>query len=106
MKLSVFERLNLLSIFPTEGSFTNLKIVRKAREDLSFSDKENKLLNFQQLENNQISWTNNVVGDKEVNLGEVAKELIKKALKKLDKEEKLTETHFSLYEKFIRPDSD
>jgi len=106
MKLSVFERLNLLSIFPAEGSFTNLKIVRKAREDLSFDDKENKLLNFKQLDDGRITWNIDVVDDKEVNLGEVAKELIKKELKKLDKEEKLTENHFSLYEKFIRPDSD
>ena len=101
MKLSVFERLNLLSILPSEGSFTNLKIIRETREDLSFDEKENKLLGFQQTDDGRITWNIDVVNDKEINVGEIAKELIKKALKKLDKDEKLTEQHFSLYEKFV-----
>ena len=105
MKLNVIERLLLLGILPNEGSFTNLKIIRKARESLSFDEKENKVLKFDQKENGQISWVPNAIEDKEINVGEIASELIKKELKKLDKEEKLTNEHFSTYEKFIKPDS-
>ena len=40
MKLEVYERIVLLNILPQEGDFTTLKLVRKLRESLSFSEKE------------------------------------------------------------------
>ncbi len=42
MKLNMVERLRLLEILPTEGNRMNLKIVRKLRETLSFSEAEIK----------------------------------------------------------------
>jgi len=45
--------------------------------------------------------TKQAVGEKEIKIGEVAKGLIVKELKKLDKEEKLQENHMPLYGKFI-----
>ena len=49
MKLSVLERINLLNLIPAKGSYTNLKLLRVAREALSFTDEENKVLNFRQV---------------------------------------------------------
>jgi hypothetical protein len=48
MKLNVLERINLLNLLPAKGSYTNLKLLRVAREALSFTDKEHKVLNFRQ----------------------------------------------------------
>ena len=99
MKLNVLERILLSQILPAQGSFTNLKLLRVVKEELSFSDKENKKLNFKQ-DGERMLW-NNVELEKEMAFGEVASKLIKDELLKLDKEEKLTEQHMSLYEKFI-----
>ena len=100
MKLTVLERLLLLNLLPKEGTFTNLKLLRVARESLSFTEEENEALKFKQ-ENDQIIWVNDAVGDKEIDTGEVVKGLIVKELKKLDKEEKLKDEFLSLFEKFV-----
>lgn len=46
MKLTIPERLVLVTILPAEGDYTTLKLVRKLRESLSFSEEEHKQLNF------------------------------------------------------------
>lgn len=101
MNLNVLERLLVLNLLPKEGTFTNLKLLRVARENLSFTEEENKALNFKQ-ENDQIVWINDAVGDKEIDTGEVVTRLIVKELKKLDKEEKLKDEFLSLYDKYIK----
>jgi hypothetical protein len=40
MKLSIVERLRLLEILPQQGDIGTLKIVRRLRETLSFSEEE------------------------------------------------------------------
>ena len=45
-KVNVLERLMLLGILPKEGSFTNLKLLRLVKENLSFNEAENKALQF------------------------------------------------------------
>lgn len=42
LKLSVLERIKLLAVLPVEGSFLTLKIVRRLRDALSFSEAEHK----------------------------------------------------------------
>lgn len=62
MKLSVIERLTLQGMLPEKGSYTNLKLVRVAREVLSFTDNEHKLLQFrlETVNNQQVSrWNQN-----------------------------------------------
>jgi len=100
MKLNVLERLLLLNLLPAEGSYTNLKLMRKAKENLSFTEDENKLLNFKQ-DGDSLRWADNVVPDKEIDIGEIVTQIIVKALKKLNNEEKLKIEHESLYEKFV-----
>lgn len=133
MLLSVLERVLLSQALPAQGSFTNLKLLREARETLSFTEEENKELNFRQ-EGESLQWTglkiinkatgNPVEGsvefvekmvkknpelfeqrlsveDKDFEFGEVVTDLIVKAIKDLDKQEKLTNDHLPLYEKFI-----
>ena len=67
MKLSVMERMMLLNLLPPTGTFANLKVLRIAREALSFDDKEHKLLNIRyegEGENTQMRWDNHVIIDK------------------------------------------
>ena len=100
MKLNVLERIVVSEILPKEGSFMNLKLVRTVKEELSFSEEENKALEFNQI-GTSLKWKENVIEDKEFNFGEVVTKLIISKLKELDESEDLTENHFSLYEKFI-----
>ena len=99
MKLNVFERVILLNVLPKTGNFTNLKILRKLGESLSFNEEENAKLNFRQ-EGEMTLW-NEVEIIKNIKIGNVATALIVKELTKLDEEEKLTNDHFSLCEKFL-----
>jgi len=98
-KLTVIERLLSLTLLPKEGSYTDLKLVREARENLSFTEEEHKMLNFRE-ENGSTMW-DNTVDTKEIKLGLVAERKIQDALKKMDDEGKLTEQFMGLYEKFI-----
>jgi hypothetical protein len=100
MELSVFERLILLNILPKEGDFTTLKIVRKLREDLSFSESEHTALQFKQ-DGGNVQWKQEGDVPVEISIGEKATDLIVEVLKKLDKEKKLQESHFTLYERFV-----
>jgi hypothetical protein len=103
MKLTVLERIMLANILPVQGSFTNLKFLRVAREDLSFSEKENKRLNLRQ-EGEQLFWDEpnpSLQYIKDVKLGEIVTEMIKKALLEKDEKEELSADLFTLYEKFV-----
>jgi hypothetical protein len=88
------------SLLPEKGSFTNLKLVRVAREVLSFDDLENKKLQFRK-EGDRLEWVENVVEDKDIKLGEVVTEMMKKTLKELDQKEELTAQQLTLYSKFM-----
>jgi len=129
MKLGVYERLILQNILPQEGDFITLKLVRKLRESLAFSEKEIAEIDFKnhwkcpkcnkvELSANvikcqdcgiymipagQVTWDEekaiNVV--KDVHMGKAMLNLCETALQKLSDEKKLTEQHMSLFEKFV-----
>ena len=101
MKLNVLERIMLLDVLPKEGSFVTLKIVRDLRSDLSFSEEEHKKFKFVESQG-RVNWNPAAEQFKEVHIGEKATDIIVEALKKLDKEKKLTEGHLTLFEKFCK----
>lgn len=100
MKLETADRLILLSLIPAEGNIITLKLFRELREALSFNDEENKALNFKQ-NDNIVTWDQTVPMEKEITIGEAMTDMIKDLLHKMDEEKKLTESHISLYDKFI-----
>jgi len=105
MKLTIIERIALLGLLPAENNFVTLKIIRKLKEDLSFSEDEIKQFEIK-AENDRMFWNvkveNNLMPDgKEIAIGEKASDIIVEALKKLDESKKLAERHVSLYEKFV-----
>lgn len=97
--LTIGDRFTVLSILPAEGNFATLKVLRKLREMLSLSQEEIKEYNAKQV-GEQITW-NNGVKTTEMEFGDFDAEMIRKALKKLDDEEKLDERHYSIYEQFL-----
>lgn len=102
MELGVMDRLVLLSVLPREGNITTLKIVRKLREDLSFSEEEHKTLNIKTSEQNKMTtWDNTIAVKKEIEIGEKATDVIVEALKKLSDSNKLHEDHLSVWEMFM-----
>jgi len=104
MKLNIAERILLGNVLASqEGNFTTLKLVRDVRGALSFKDDEVKKLNFVQV-GNQINWNVEAaieIGEVEIPIGDAVIDIIKKILTNLNDQAKLTEQHFSLYEKFI-----
>jgi len=100
MELTVLERLLIQNLLPEKGSYTNLKLMRVAREALSFDEAENKALQFNQ-EGEMLNWKEGVVPEKDIKIGEIVTEMIKKALKDLNDKEELKPEQFSLYEKFV-----
>ncbi len=142
MELGVLERMTLLNILPKEGTFLNLKLVRVKREELSFTEEENRRLQFRQIQQGDqqmLQWNLNAVVNKatgelviahsevlgqivakdpeafevspacppkEFTFGTVLEGLIVKALKDLDKAEKITQDHYSIYEKFMEGHED
>jgi hypothetical protein len=104
MNLSVGERYVLLDVLPKEGTYTTLRVVNKLREALSFSEEEIKT--YQITETPMpggavaVKWDVRA-SDADIVIGEKATDLIVESLKKLDKEGKLTNREFSVYEKFI-----
>ncbi|GAI09310.1 unnamed protein product, partial [marine sediment metagenome] len=103
VKLGLFERLIVLSFYQqVEGSFATLKIVRELQMELAPTEEEYKLAGLQDLEGGGVNaedWL--AVPEKEIVFGDKAKEIIVNALIKLDKDEKLRQEHFSVYEKFV-----
>ena len=100
MEFTVLERLVLLNVLPKEGNFTTLKLVRQLREALSFDELEHKKLNFIQ-DKDQVRWNESANVVKNFEVGETVMKMIADTLEKMDKEEKLRDEHFSLYEKFV-----
>ena len=99
MLLNTFDRLILLNVLPKEGDITTLKIIRKLKDDLSFSEEEHTALQFKN-EDGQIMWKEEADIKKEIEIGEKATDIIAEALKALNKAKKLTEAHISIYERF------
>jgi len=97
--LSVKGRLMLLGILPAEGDLTTIRIVRELREALSFSEGEHADLQMQQ-QDGRIMWQEGAVPDKSIDVGPKAAEVIRTALGKLDKDQKLTADHLELVDLF------
>mgnify|MGYP001566747352 CR=1 FL=1 len=100
MELGIWERLRLLENLPEKGDFVTLKIVRKLREDLSFSEEEIAEYRFRK-DGNRIVWKPEIDPQKEYHFGPRATTAIVDALKGLDKAQALDSQTLALFEKFV-----
>lgn len=101
MQLSVIERIHLLSLLPpAEGDLLTLRITRRLREALSFTEEEHELYQFKQ-EGTTTKWDGKVEQNREVEIGEKAKAVIVKALEAAGAKGLLQEVFVPLYDKFV-----
>ena len=122
MELTVRDRLLLLGLLPAEGDITTLRIVRKLREDLSFSEADHEVLGFTQADG-MVKWDEVALNDKgepdserqvkidavkvkDVTIGLKGINLIVHALKKLSDDKKLGPQHLDLYDQFVANDEE
>lgn len=99
MELLVGDRIRLLGILPEAGNLLTIKIVRKLREALSFSEEEHKELKIV-AKDDRITW-DIAAKPKEIDIGDQGKEIIEKALRGLNEKDELTVPDVGLWEKFI-----
>src|SRR5581483_6012396 len=100
MLLSVKDRILLFTLLPSEGDILSLRTVRKLREDLAFSDDENRELKIQQT-GPSYHWDPAADKLKEVELSGIAQAIIKNALKRMNENKSLTVDHIDLWDKVI-----
>ncbi len=132
MKLNVMERITLIGELPSAGSFATLKIVRKLRESLSFSEEEHKSLcfryqykcgecgnevytaeavlcgncNIYMESTDTMAWSPEGDIEKEIHMGDKAKEIVIALLEKKQEEDpdSTNDVHLSIYEKITEAD--
>lgn len=99
MELAILDRITLLNILPVEGDVVTVRLLKKLREELGFTEEEIKDHKITSVEN-RITWEED--GYKaEVGIGEKATDIIKDAFKKLDREKKIREEMIPLYDTFM-----
>lgn len=100
-KLKVIDRVLLNGLLPVENDIVTLKVIKKLREDIGFSEEELKQTGLRKSEDGKsVNWDNDSV-EKEIEIGEKGQEIIFEELKSMNKQKKLTEDHFHLYDLFV-----
>jgi len=99
-ELGVKERLQLLTILPTEGDAITLRIIQDLRRELSFTEEETE--RFQIVANGQtVNWNRELEIPKAVEMGPKALGLIRERLSELSESKKLLLDYLPLYEHFV-----
>ncbi len=100
MLFTVKDRILLLNVLPAQGDITTLRLVRRLREECSFSEADHAALRFQTV-GQQMTWIPDAVSPKEIECGAKMADFIAKTLKGVSAAGKLTEEHLNLYERFV-----
>lgn len=106
---SVLERFLLLNdVLPARGDITTIRLLRRIREDLSFSEEEHTLLNIRPAEGNpnQRLWDDPNGHMKSVEFGPKVRELIVGGLKGASDAGQLTDQHLTLCDRFLEEEAE
>lgn len=100
---SVLERLLLLDgVLPAQGNIVTIRLVRKLREALSFSEAELQALNLRPNETGAgTAWERSADVPKGVDVGPKMRELIVSGLKRVSENGILTDDHLGLCDRFL-----
>lgn len=114
MELKVYDRLILLNILPAQGDIFTLKLIRKLREALSFTEEEHETLQFKvsgqtyevdgelkTVPEGVVHWNTEMDALKEISIGQKAKEIIKERFEEISKQKSMNEAQLNVYEKFV-----
>jgi len=103
MKLTLKERFDVITLFPTQSDFITLQRIEEARKVLLPSEQEVKDYEVTNTDKG-LTWKND--SEREVVLGETATDLVIKELKRLNDAKELKIEHLSLYGKFVESKKD
>ena len=103
MYLTVRERLLLVGILPAQGDILTMRTTDDLRRSLIFSEEEEDELELK-VDGNRYVWNEKKAFEKNIAISAKGVSLIIMALTALDKEEKLTWEHISLWDKFFPDD--
>lgn len=109
MELTVGERILLFGLLPTEGNVTNLRMIRKLREDLSLTDDETKEAKVHERRDGDkvgIEWDTSAGVVKDVPISAKAEVLIAETLKRRSQQGKLPLDYLDLYDRFVTDGAD
>ena len=103
MKLTVHERLTLLSLLPEESNYAGVREIYRLRQLLGLNDEEAALIEVKPLPDGRIQWDQEkalgLIAD--IPMGEWITEVVRGVLRDLDRDYQLRPEIMSLYEKFI-----
>jgi len=101
-KLHIQERIILMELLPKEGNFVTLKMIRELREQLALNKDERESMGIK-IEGDQVSWDPVKAQEnlKEMDFDDLAVDIVKSQLKRLDESNKLEQKHFTIYQKFM-----
>lgn len=98
--LTVSERIHVLNLLPAEGSFVTVKAIRDFTAKVGFTATE--IVDMEIIEKDGIvTWNQKGNEERVFDFIDAEAELIRKELRKMDAEEKITNNIFSVYEKFM-----
>ena len=101
-QLGVKDRLVLLAILPSESGLASIRIINDMRLSLAPSEAEFNDLQMEQVDEN-LRWNQTAeeaIGPRAFEIGAKGQEIIRKALEKLDKDEKLVADHLGICDIF------
>ncbi len=104
-KLDVSDRLSVMQLLPKESDFVTLGVIRKTVEIVSIKENEFKEFDIKQV-GEGTQWNQKGAKKKSFEIGEVAENLIREKLEELNKEKKLEQRHYNLYESFVKANGD
>ena len=107
MKLTVLERFTALNLLPEEGNIVKIRMRMKLIEKVGLSAEE--LEEYKVVPGpveGTVQWDQEMPQEKEVDLKGPEIAAIAENLVKLNKDEKLTPNHLTLYEKFVDENED
>jgi len=101
MELTIMERLMVLSGIKQEGDIIFLRVRRDLTKKLALTEEEIKKYDMKIDPGGMSRWKLDVPQETEIIISDTEKSLIINFLTNLNKNHRLTNNHFSLYEKFI-----
>ena len=102
MQLTVIERLVALGLLPAEGNIVKMRLRLKLIEKLGLTSEEISEYDLKPGDvEGTVQWRQDLPQEKEIDLKGPEIAAISENLEKLDKDEKLTPQHLSLYDKFV-----
>ena len=99
--LDLLDRLVIGNILPNEENVVTLKIIRDLKNQIGVTEEEHKEFNLRN-EGQTFKWDKKANNPKIFEIGEIAQQIIIKALKDLDAKKKLSAEMIETYEKFVK----